>query len=57
MKRSIWVLNQKGGTGKSTVSTCIASHLNTLASSVALFDIDCQPDGKSLMTPLDLIAL
>ena len=44
--RSIMVLNAKGGSGKSTVSTNLASYYSTLGKKVVLVDLD--PQASSL---------
>jgi len=47
MKKSVFVLNQKGGTGKSTLASCLAAHYEATCADVQLLDADCQPDSKS----------
>ncbi len=44
--RTIMVLNSKGGSGKSTVATSIASYYATQGKKVVL--VDCDPQGSSL---------
>lgn len=44
--RSIMVLNSKGGSGKSTVATNIASYYASAGNKVML--VDCDPQGSSL---------
>ena len=61
--RSIMVLNSKGGSGKSTVSTNLASYYSTLGKKVVLVDFDPQisslewlharPSGRASITGID----
>jgi chromosome partitioning protein len=61
--RSIMVLNSKGGSGKSTIATSIASYYATQGKKVLLVDFDSQassldwlaarPGGRSLITGID----
>ncbi|MDH3635995.1 MAG: ParA family protein [Gammaproteobacteria bacterium] len=61
--RSIMVLNSKGGSGKSTVATSIASYYATQGKKVMLVDLDPQasslewlearPSGRSSITGVD----
>ena len=61
--RSIMVLNSKGGSGKSTIATSIASYYATQGKKVLLVDFDPQassldwlaarPGGRSLITGID----
>ena len=61
--RSIMVLNSKGGSGKSTVATNIASYYATQGKKVILVDLDPQsssldwlaarPSGRSTITGID----
>jgi chromosome partitioning protein len=61
--RSIMVLNSKGGSGKSTVATNIASYYATQGNKVVLVDMDPQasslewlaarPSGRSTITGVD----
>lgn len=46
MRKTVWILNQKGGTGKSTIASCIAAHYEATGAAVQLLDADCQPDSK-----------
>ena len=64
--RSIMVLNSKGGSGKSTVSTNLASYYSTLGNKVVLVDFDPQisslewlharPRGRASITGIDASA-
>ena len=61
--RSIMVLNSKGGSGKSTIATSIASYYATQGKKVVLVDLDPQassldwlaarPSGRSTITGID----
>jgi chromosome partitioning protein len=61
--RSIMVLNSKGGSGKSTIATSIASYYATQGKKVVLVDLDPQassldwlaarPGGRSTITGID----
>jgi len=61
--RSIMVLNSKGGSGKSTIATSIASYYATQGKKVLLVDFDSQasslgwlaarPSGRSSITGID----
>ncbi len=61
--RSIMVLNSKGGSGKSTIATSIASYYATRGKKVVLVDLDPQgssldwlaarPSGRSTITGVD----
>jgi len=61
--RSIMVLNSKGGSGKSTVSTNLASYFSSQGKKVVLADFDPQlsslewlsdrPSGRNLITGID----
>jgi len=61
--RSIMVLNSKGGSGKSTVSTNLASYYSTQGNKVVLVDLDPQassldwlqarPVGRATITGID----
>jgi chromosome partitioning protein len=61
--RSIMVLNSKGGSGKSTVATSIASYYAAQGNKVMLVDLDPQasslewlsarPSGRSSITGVD----
>jgi len=46
MSSSIWILNEKGGTGKTTVSTVLVDHLLSTGSATQILDCDTQPDEK-----------
>ena len=47
MLKSLWVLNQKGGTGKTTLSTTFVDHIKASGAQYRVIDADCQPDAKS----------
>lgn len=61
--RSIMVLNSKGGSGKSTVATSLASYYAKIGNKVVLVDLDPQgssmdwldarPSGRSTITGID----
>ena len=46
MPKSIWIINQKGGTGKTTVSAPVVDHLHCCGSAFHVVDADTQPDQK-----------
>lgn len=45
--KSIWVINQKGGTGKTSIASVLADHFISTGSGYAIIDADCQPDSKA----------
>ena len=45
--RSILVLNSKGGSGKTTIATNLASFFASIGKSVALVDLDAQQSSIS----------
>jgi len=46
MTKSIWIVNQKGGTGKTTVSAPVVDHLIYSGSAARIIDADTQPEQK-----------
>ena len=46
MGRGLWVINEKGGTGKTTVAAPLVDHLIATGTPCRFVDADCQPDQK-----------
>ncbi len=47
MFTSIWILNEKGGTGKTTVAAAFVDHLIASGAGHRIIDADTQPDRKA----------
>ncbi len=47
MPTSTWIMNEKGGTGKTTLATVLVEHLQTTGLPVSIVDADTQPDQKA----------
>ncbi len=55
MPHAIFVLNEKGGTGKTTIASALVEHLLATGSPARVVDADTQPDEKGPRTSLSAI--